>query len=47
MAKRRGFQKERDQRWKNGNDEMKERKPDVDRKDDTKGIASKEEVAIS
>jgi hypothetical protein len=26
--------KKRDQRWKNGNNEMKERKPDVDRKED-------------
>jgi hypothetical protein len=25
-------------RWKNGNNEIKERKPDVDRKEDTKGI---------
>jgi hypothetical protein len=28
--------KKRDQRWKNGNNEIKERKPDVDRKEDTK-----------
>jgi hypothetical protein len=27
--------KKRDQRWKNGNNKMKERKPDVDRKEDT------------
>jgi hypothetical protein len=28
--------KKRYQRWKNGNNEMKERKPDVDKKEDTK-----------
>jgi hypothetical protein len=39
--------KKRGQRWKNGNNEMKERKPDVDRKEDTKGIPRKEQVAIS
>jgi hypothetical protein len=33
--------KKRDQRWKNGNNEMKERKPDVDRKEDTKGMPRK------
>jgi ribonuclease HI len=33
--------KKRDQRWKNGNNERKERKPDVDRKKDTKGMAKK------
>jgi hypothetical protein len=37
----------KDQKWKNGNNEMKERKPDVDRKDDTKGMPTKEHVAIS
>jgi hypothetical protein len=37
----------RDQRWKNGNHEIKERKPDVGRKEDTKGLSSKEQVAIS
>jgi hypothetical protein len=37
----------RDQRWKNGNNEMKDRKPDVDRKEDTKGMPRKEQVAIS
>jgi hypothetical protein len=36
-----------DQRWKNGNNEMKERKPDVDRKEDTERMPSKEQVAIS
>jgi hypothetical protein len=30
--------KKRDQRWKNGNNEMKERKLDVDRKEDIKGM---------
>jgi hypothetical protein len=39
--------KKRDQRWKNGNNEMNERKPDVDRKEDTKGMSRKEKVAIS
>jgi hypothetical protein len=39
--------KKRDQRWKNGNNEMKERKPDVDRKEDTKVMSRKEQVAIS
>jgi hypothetical protein len=39
--------KKRDQRWKNGNNEMKERKPDVERKEDTKGMPSKKQVAIS
>jgi hypothetical protein len=39
--------KKKDQRWKNGNNEMKERKPDVDRKEDTKGMPRKEQVAIS
>jgi hypothetical protein len=39
--------KNRDIRWKNGNNEMKERKPDVDRKEDTKGMPRKEQVAIS
>jgi hypothetical protein len=39
--------KKRDQRWKNGNNDMKERKPDVDRKEDTKGMPRKEQVAIS
>jgi hypothetical protein len=34
--------KKRDQRWKNGNNEMNERKPDVDRKEDTKGMPRKE-----
>jgi hypothetical protein len=36
----------REQRWKNGNNEMKERNPDVDRKEDTKGMTRKEQVAI-
>jgi hypothetical protein len=35
-----------DQRWKNGNNVMKERKPDFDRKEDTKGMSRKEQVAI-
>jgi hypothetical protein len=39
--------KKRDQRWKNGNNGMKERKPDVDRKEDTKRMPRKEQVAIS
>jgi hypothetical protein len=39
--------KKSDQRWKNGNNEMKERKPDVNRKEDTKGMPRKEQVAIS
>jgi hypothetical protein len=34
--------KKRDQRWKNGNNEMKERLPDVDRKEDTKRKPRKE-----
>jgi hypothetical protein len=38
--------KKRDQRWKNGNNEMKERKPNVDKKEDTKGMPWKEKVAI-
>jgi hypothetical protein len=33
--------KKRVQRWKNGNYEMKERKSDVDRKEDTKGMPKK------
>jgi hypothetical protein len=39
--------KKRDQRWKNGNNEMKERKLDVGRKEDTKGMPREEQVAIS
>jgi hypothetical protein len=39
--------KKRDQRWKNGNNKMKERKPNVDREEDTKGMPRKEQVAIS
>jgi hypothetical protein len=39
--------KKSDQRWKNGNNEMKERNPDVDRKEDTKGMPRKEQVAIA
>jgi hypothetical protein len=39
--------KKRDQRWKNGNNKMKERKPDVDRKEDTKEMPRKEQVAMS
>jgi hypothetical protein len=38
--------KKRDQRWNNGNNEI-ERKPDVDRKEDLKGMPRKEQVAIS
>jgi hypothetical protein len=34
--------KRRAQRWKNGNNELKEMKPDVDRKEDTKGMQRKE-----
>jgi hypothetical protein len=40
------FKKE-DQRWKNGNNKMKERKPDVDRKEDAKGMLRKVQMAIS
>jgi hypothetical protein len=36
-----------DQCWKNTNNGMKERKPDVDRKEDRKEMPSKEQVAIS
>jgi hypothetical protein len=32
------------ERWKNGNNKMKERKPDVDRKEDEKGMPKKEKV---
>jgi hypothetical protein len=39
--------KKRDQRWKNGNNEMKRRKPDVDRKEDKRGMPRKEQVTIS
>jgi hypothetical protein len=39
--------KKRDKRWKNGNNDMKEREPDVDRKEDTKGMRRKDQVAIS
>jgi hypothetical protein len=39
--------KKRYQRWKTGSNEMKERKPDVDRKKDTKGVPRNEQVAIS
>jgi hypothetical protein len=39
--------KKRDQRWQNGNNEMKERKPDIDREEDTKEMPRKEQVAIS
>jgi hypothetical protein len=39
--------KKRDQRWKDGNNEIKERKPDVDRKGDTKRMPRKEQVEIS
>jgi ribonuclease HI len=39
--------KKRDQRRKNGNNDMKERKADVDRKEDTKRMPRKEQVAIS
>jgi hypothetical protein len=38
--------KKKDQRWKNGNNEMTERQPDVGRKEDTKGMLRKEPVAI-
>jgi hypothetical protein len=37
--------KKRDQRWKNGNNKIKERKTDVDRKEDTKGMPMKKQVA--
>jgi hypothetical protein len=36
--------KKRDERWKNENKEMKERKPDVNRKEDSKGMPGKEQV---
>jgi hypothetical protein len=39
--------KKRGQRWKNRNNEMKERKPDVNKKEDTRGMPGKEQVAIS
>jgi hypothetical protein len=39
--------KKTDQRWKNGNNKMKERKPHVDRKEDTIGMPRKEQLAIS
>jgi hypothetical protein len=39
--------KKRDQRLKNGKNELKERKPCVDRKEDTKGMPRKEQAAIS
>jgi hypothetical protein len=39
--------KKRDEKWKNGNNEMKERKPDVDRKENTKGMPRKKQVALS
>jgi hypothetical protein len=39
--------KNRDQRWKNLNNEMMRRKPDVDRKDDTRRMPMKDQVAIS
>jgi hypothetical protein len=39
--------KKREQTRKIGNNEMKERKPDVDRKEDAKGVPRKEQVAIS
>jgi hypothetical protein len=37
----------RDQRLKKGNNEMKKRKSNVDRNEDTKGMPRKEQVAIS
>jgi hypothetical protein len=46
IVDRRGLKK-KDQRWINGNNEMKERQPDVDRKEDTKGRPRKKQVAIS
>jgi hypothetical protein len=39
--------KKRDQRCKNENSKMKEREPDVERKEDTKGMPGKKQVAIS
>jgi hypothetical protein len=45
MVDQRRFKK-KDQIWKNGNNEMKEKKPDVDRKEDTKGMPRKEQLAI-
>jgi hypothetical protein len=39
--------KRRDQRWKDGNNEMKKRKPDVDRKEDTKEMRREDQVIIS
>jgi hypothetical protein len=46
MTDRREFQKERLKIIK-GDNEMKERKPDVDRKEDTKEMPRKKQVAIS
>jgi hypothetical protein len=46
MADWRRFQKERP-KMENGINEMKKRKLDVDRKEDTKGMPRKEQVAIS
>jgi hypothetical protein len=37
----------KDQRWNNGNNKMKERKLNVNRKEDTKEMPRKEQVAIS
>jgi hypothetical protein len=39
--------KKRYQRWKNRNNEMKERKPDADRKKDTKEIPRRKQMALS
>jgi hypothetical protein len=39
------FKKIREQKWNNGSNEMKEKKPDVDRKEDTQGMPWKEQLA--
>jgi hypothetical protein len=46
MVDRSGLQK-KNQKLKNGNNKMKERTPDVDRKEDTKRMPKKNQLAIS
>jgi hypothetical protein len=46
MIDRRGLQKKRP-KMENGNNDMKQRKPDVDRKEDTKVMPRKQQMAIS
>jgi hypothetical protein len=43
MVDRRGFQKNRP-KMENGNNEMKEKKLNIDRKEDTKGMPSKDQA---